>query len=228
MHRFFAPVVDGFAQLNAAQLHQIRRVLRIREGEPIGIFDGSGLEWLARLSDGDIEIERPLMDAVEPRTQLTLFQAVIKAPKFELVLQKCTELGVTRFVPFRAERSVALTDKPERWRSILIEAAEQSGRRMVPEISPVLSFTEALGEATQRGVPFLAWEQAERPKLASVHRPARDLALIIGPEGGFTEAEVGSARNRGAAVVSLGRRVLRSETAAIAASALLLHLNGEL
>jgi 16S rRNA (uracil1498-N3)-methyltransferase len=227
-HRFYATVANGRAQFKRAQLHQIRHVLRLRAGDQVSVFDGSGREWLARLEGDSAELDRPLEPAVEPQTYLTLYQALIKPAHFEFVLQKGTELGVSRFVPFLAERSVATGEKAARWRSIMVAAAEQSGRRVVPEIDSLRSFDDVIAEATREGVPFMPWEGCEQPKLSSVHRHARRLSLIIGPEGGFTEGEVQRARARGAVTVSLGRRILRSETAAIAAVTLLLHLNGEL
>ena len=228
MHRFYTQLADGRAQFSHQQLHQIKRVLRLRDGDQLAVFDGSGTEWLGRLCGTGAELVRTLESPVEPRTQLTLFQALIKPARFEWVLQKGTELGIARFVPFVAERTVVAGDKSDRWQSIVIEAAEQSGRRILPRISPVLSFDQAIAEATRAGVPFMPWECADRPRISSVHRPSRDLALIIGPEGGFSEREVERARARGAMTVSLGRRILRSETAAIVAAALLLQLNGDL
>jgi 16S rRNA (uracil1498-N3)-methyltransferase len=229
VHRFYVPDAAGDrVKPGRAQLHQLRHVLRLRDGDQVAVFDGRGHEWLAKLAGDALELGHPIDRCSEPRTQLTLYQAVIKPARFELVLQKGTELGVSRFVPFTAERSGPAGERAARWRSIVVEAAEQSGRQVVPEVSPALSFDEAIAEATSRGVPFMPWEGADRPKLSSVHRPCRQLALLIGPEGGFTEAEVDRARARGALTVSLGRRILRSETAAIVAAALLLHLNGEL
>lgn len=229
MHRFYVPdVEDGKAKLQRSQLHQLRRVLRLRDGDELAVFDGRGSEWLARLEGSQAQLVRAINGSVEPQTQLTIFQALIKPARFELVLQKGTELGVWRFVPFLAERSVAAGERGERWRSIVVEAAEQSGRRIVPEVAPVLSFRDAIADATRDGIPFMPWEGADRPKLASVHRPCRNSALIIGPEGGFSQEEVDYARSRGAVTVTLGRRILRSETAAIVAAALLLHLNGEM
>jgi 16S rRNA (uracil1498-N3)-methyltransferase len=229
MHRFYMPdIAAGRAKPRRAQLHQLRHVLRLRDGEELAVFDGSGQEWVARLCGDSVELVRPIEGVVEAQTQLTLFQAMIKPARFELVLQKGTELGITRFVPFVAERSVGTGERSARWQSIVIEAAEQSGRRLVPEIAPVLPFDEAIKEAASRGAPFMPWEGADGPKLSAVHRRRRHLAVIVGPEGGFTESEVERARARGALTVTLGRRILRAETAAIVAATLLLHLNGEL
>jgi len=228
LHRFYVPTIeDGRARLERSQLRQLRIVLRLREGDELAVFDGKGSEWHARLAGSEAELLKPISSCAEPRTHLTIFQALIKPARFELVLQKGTELGVSRFVPFVAGRSVAGGERLDRWRSIVIEAAEQSGRTVIPDIAPALSFEDMVAEATREGVPFMPWENADRPKLSSIHKPSSRLALIVGPEGGFTDEEVEHARARGAVTVTLGRRILRSETAAIAAATLLLHLNGE-
>ncbi|HEX6510718.1 MAG TPA: RsmE family RNA methyltransferase [Chloroflexota bacterium] len=229
MHRFYVPAIqDGRATLAGPQLHQVKHVLRLHDGDELAVFDGSGSEWLGRLAGDDVELVRSIEHAVEPASKLTIFQALIKPANFELVLQKGTELGVSRFVPFLAERSVTSGEKAARWRSIVVEAAEQSGRRIIPEVAPVLPFDQAVCEATRQGIPFMPWEKADRPRLSSVHRHCRQLTLMVGPEGGFTDEEVERARARGALTVTLGRRILRSETAAIAAAAILLHLNGDI
>ena len=228
MHRFHAPVADGRARFSRAQLHQIRHVLRLSDGDRLAVFDGCGGEWLAELQGDRAQLVRTIDQSVEPRTRLTLYQALIRPANFELILQKATELGVARFVPFTSERTVVSGERPARWRTILTEAAEQSGRRIVPEVASLLTFDEAIADATKQGVPFMPWERADRPRLASVHRPSAELALIVGPEGGFSEAEVDRARARGVVTVTLGRRILRAETAAIVAAGLLLQLNGDI
>ncbi|HEU0167932.1 MAG TPA: RsmE family RNA methyltransferase [Chloroflexota bacterium] len=228
MQRFHAPVVDGWARFSRAQLHQIRHVLRLADGQQVAVFDGLGGEWLAALHGDRGELVKPIDQSVEPRTRLTLYQALIRPANFELILQKGAELGVAHFVPFTSERTVVSGERRTRWRTILIEAAEQSGRRIVPEVGSLLTFDQAVAEATKHGVPFMPWEGADRPRLASVHRPSPELALIVGPEGGFSEAEVERARMRGVVTVTLGRRILRAETAAIVAAGLLLQLNGDI
>ena len=228
MHRFYVEMADGRPRLQRAQLHQIRSVLRLRDGDEIGVFDGSGAEWVARVTVEGAELVRPLDESREPTTRLTLYQALIKPARFEFILQKGTELGIARFVPFVAQRSMASGERSSRWRKIAMEAAEQSGRTVVPEVNEPLTFDEALADATSHSVPFMPWENAERPRLSSVHRHCQELGLIVGPEGGFSDTEIEQARARGAVTVTLGRRILRSETAALVAAALLFHLNGEM
>jgi 16S rRNA (uracil1498-N3)-methyltransferase len=228
MHRFLAPVQDGCVRFSRAQLHQIRHVLRLPDGEQLAVFDGAGGEWLAQIHGERADVVKPIDQSAEPRTRLTLYQALIRPAHFELVLQKGTELGVAHFVPFTSERTVVAGEKRTRWRTIVAEAAEQSGRRLVPRIGELLTFDEAIAEATRQGVPFMPWEGADRPRLSAVHRPSQELALIVGPEGGFSQTEVDRARSRGVVTVTLGRRILRAETAAIVAAALLLQLNGDI
>ncbi len=192
------------------------------------MFDGSGDEWVAELDGQGAQLKRSIPGTTEPRTALTLFQALIKPARFELVLQKGTELGIGRFVPFLSERCVTTGARAERWRTIVTEAAEQSGRRIVPTVAEVRSFSEVLVEASAGSPAIMPWEGEVGATVASVYRPAPKSSLIVGPEGGFTPEEVEQARAHGAVTVSLGRRILRSETAAIVAATLLLHSSGEL
>ncbi len=228
LHRFFAPVEGHQVLLSREQTRQIRTVLRLREGDRIAVFDGSGGEWLAILNGGLVEIEGPLEGAAEPSTVLTLYQALVRAPRMEMVLQKCTELGVSRYVPFIAARSVATGDHHQRWQTITTEAAEQSGRRVVPEVAALLTFKEAIAAATGNGCTIMPWEEMPEPKLGSLKLPAKQVNLIIGPEGGFTQEEAGLARASGALLVSLGSRILRSETAAMAATTIIMQLGGDM
>jgi len=177
----------------------------------------------------------------EPQARLILYQSLIKGDRFDWVLEKGTELGVARFVPLICQRGVVLRQPPERrgreqrWRRIITEAAEQCGRSVLPEISPVTELDQALDSAS--GLRLLPWEEERALGLRKVLRQARaaektagppTVSLFVGPEGGFTRQEVERARARGVQVVSLGRRILRSETAGIAAAAAILYELGEL
>src|SRR5258708_5721996 len=134
MHRFYVEMVGDRPRFKRAQLHQIHNVLRLRDGEHMAIFDGSGAEWIVQLAGDTGVIVQAVDQTREPETRLILYQALIKPARFEYVLQKGTELGIARFVPFIAERSVASGERRERWRAIVIEAAEQSGRTIVPDV----------------------------------------------------------------------------------------------
>jgi 16S rRNA (uracil1498-N3)-methyltransferase len=221
----------------------MRRVLRLRPGERVIAFDGLGNEYTVSLTNlrdeqaiGTIESQSSL--ATEPSLQLTLYQALLPREKFELVLQKATELGVSTFVPLATERSLvppASLDaaRLQRWRRIVEESAEQSGRGGVPAVKSPQSLKDALAEV--QGQPaLLAWERESQRGLRQTLTELRkgdeltELALFVGPEGGFSPAEADSARESGLTTVSLGPRILRAETAGPVLAALVLYELGEL
>jgi 16S rRNA (uracil1498-N3)-methyltransferase len=209
----------------------------MRPGNAVAVFDGSGLEFSAVLESDDsgslaariVDTRRP---DTEPSTRLTIIQGIPKGDKLELILQKCTELGAAEFLITSTERSVPkipqdrVHPKLERWRTIVREAAEQSGRVRLPVVDGMHSLSEALGRVRGRGAILIAWEQKRGAELLSVlHRltGVTDVALMIGPEGGLTPAEVKAAIEAGGEPISLGPRILRTETAAIAASTMLIY-----
>jgi 16S rRNA (uracil1498-N3)-methyltransferase len=172
--------------------------------------------------------------------EIVLYQALIKGDRFEWVLEKGTELGVARFVPLLASRSVVRpragrSGRSQRWQRVVTEAAEQCGRGLLPRVASPVELGEALASA--RGLRLLLWEEeramglrsALREGLAEQSEAKRPLlSVFVGPEGGFSREEAESALSHGARVVSLGRRVLRSETAGIAAVSAALYECGEL
>jgi 16S rRNA (uracil1498-N3)-methyltransferase len=242
MHRFFIPK-DWFEQdsitITGEPLHQISYVLRLKPTNRIIILDNSGWEF-------EVEIERITKEQVkgkvlnktpdqgEPTVKITLHQALLKTDKFELVLQKGVELGVTAFVPFVSERCVtrkASATKIERWRKIIQEAAEQSERLVLPILNPLVSFSEACQSVKQPAL--LLWEEEKRVSLKKIlqsqsFKNATTLNLFIGPEGGFPEAEVELAKRQGIVIASLGKRVIRAETAGLAAISAILYEKGEM
>lgn len=236
-HRFFLPP-ESFEpdQVSFPDeiAHQIRRVLRLRAGDVVIALDGSGMEYVVRLHRvsedlrGTVEDRRP--NAAEPSVFLVLYVAMLKAHKLELVLQKCTEVGVSSFVPVTTERSVAHEPGPGRQRrfaAIVREAAEQSGRGVVPVVHEPLPFRKAVDEAMSSGPAFLLWERERDTRVDRVTPGETRVSVFVGPEGGFTEQEVREAVDRGATRLSLGQRILRAETAAIVGSALVLARLGD-
>jgi 16S rRNA (uracil1498-N3)-methyltransferase len=240
LHRFFLPpgAVHGTSvTFPAAPSRQIERILRLKAGDRVVALDGSGiehvvvLEAVGRTTAGVIEVTR--RNEAEPTTRLTLYQGLLKGTKLELVLQKCTELGVSRFVPIVTTRAVPAGPRNarlERFEAIVREAAEQSGRGRIPEIGTTLSLPEAIEAACAAGPALFCWENGSDVRLQdAVSSPERrPVGLFVGPEGGFTVEEAEVARRCGANIVTLGRRILRAETAAIVASALCLATYGEL
>ena len=248
MHRFFIPpewIDQEMVVIREKLVHQIRNVLRLRGGDHIVVLDDTGWEYTVELLkvsrdriEGVIE-ERRL--AAEPGTRITLYQALPKSSKFEFILQKCTELGVAGFVPVICERCVAghpRDKRVERWRSIIVEAAEQSRRGRLPTLEPVMPFEKACQSAI--GFSLLAWEREKTSGLRTLLRSEiyrkrilsekKYLAvnLFIGPEGGFSPFEVELARDYGIAPISLGSRVVRSETAGLITATAILYECGDL
>ncbi|HEX4745035.1 MAG TPA: RsmE family RNA methyltransferase [Candidatus Limnocylindria bacterium] len=221
-HRF---VVGRDLALSADQARQIASVLRLAPGDEVVLLsDGEEVDYrLERVSaiavSGTVVRRRP-SDA-EPRVRLVLALPLLRGEHSELVLESATQLGVARFVPFTSSRSVARelgAEKRRRWERIVREAVETSRRARVPEIGPVMRW-ETLFEELE-GDTVVAWEEERETRLGdAVPRDPEAVSLVIGPEGGLTSDEIAIALRAGAAIVSLGRRPLRAETAAIAAVA---------
>lgn len=238
LHRFFVPpdaIAGERADLPDEATRQIAQVLRLRAGERVVLVSG-GMEHEAELAHvsragvtARVVASRPV--GGEPRLRLTLCPALLKADKFEWVVQKCTELGVAAFQPVISARCVSdavSAQKLERWQRIAQEAAEQSGRGAVPAVAaPVALDALSMGGA----LPALFAYEAEGGmplREALDHLAGRDaFALVIGPEGGFAREEFLHSIARGAIAVSLGPRILRAETASIAAVAAIMHQRGE-
>jgi 16S rRNA (uracil1498-N3)-methyltransferase len=238
-HRFFVSperVSGNQVEFADDQRKQMRNVLRLTPVDQVAALDGSGREYLVELRTLDagqaagriLDVSNP---ATEPRLRLTLIQSLPKGEKLDLILRMCTEIGVSEFIIAETERSVPriaaekLPARLDRWSAIIREAAEQSGRTKLPTVEGVLPFREALARARNREVRIIAGEAGGSrqliPELGRL-READSAALAIGPEGGFTDDEMRAAENEGFLPVSLGPRTLRTETAAIAAAALIL------
>jgi 16S rRNA (uracil1498-N3)-methyltransferase len=236
--RFHAPP-NAFTQttitLPADEARHLRDVLRLKPGDEVYVFDGLGHEFRSTVSnirrdfaelhiDAEVEPAKP-----ESQLQLNLGVALLKGEKFDLVVQKATELGVTRITPLSTRYAdIHLRDASDatkrvtRWQRIAIEAAKQSGRAFVPEITLPVAFEKVEVEGT--GVMF-----SERDGEALESLPGTSsITALVGSEGGWTDEEIESARARGFHVVTLGGRILRAETAAIAVTVLMQHRFGDL
>jgi 16S rRNA (uracil1498-N3)-methyltransferase len=229
-------------RLSREQAHQIYQVLRLGAGDTIVVLDDRGMEYDVTLTTvGSKEAVGRVIGsrqaAGEPKAQLTLFQSLLIREKFEWVLQKGTEIGVAQFVPVLTGRGLVRTkqiedNKLDRWHRIVTEAAEQSHRGRIPRIEPIVPFDEAFTRFIGFARLLIAAPGAEtmslREALHGVAGSDASIALMIGPEGGFTEEEVALAREKGAIAVGLGPRILRTETAAVVACALVLYELGEM
>jgi 16S rRNA (uracil1498-N3)-methyltransferase len=220
----------------ADQARYLKTVLRMREGDPLVVFNGTDWEYEAIIrgwtADGmELEItgRRRLPGAA---LHVTLCQAIPKAEKMDGIIRHATELGAERMIPFFAERSVPrwrpeqLPRKRERWRKIAAEASRQCGRTDIPEIGEIVTFERMLCDVPENGLRLIPWEEETTTGIRDVLRdPARggmtEFILAIGPEGGFSTEEIIQARRAGFLSVSLGKRILRVETASLAALAIL-------
>ncbi|MBO2531457.1 16S rRNA (uracil1498-N3)-methyltransferase [Planifilum fulgidum] len=221
-------------------VHHIRRVMRFRPGDQLIACDGEGTDYLGELTEeiGNEVICRILRrepSAGEPGLQVTLAQSLPKGDKWEWVLQKGTELGASSFLPFTSRRTVVKWDRVKaekrrvRWKRILKEAAEQSHRGRIPTVSPVTDWNGLLEAIARAELALIAYEGGGEPLSAALARKSFSrLLLIVGPEGGWEEEEVRQAREAGAVPVSLGSRILRTETAAVAMLACAMFANGEM
>jgi 16S rRNA (uracil1498-N3)-methyltransferase len=247
MRRFYAPPEnfrgDGKITLDYEQTRHLRDVLRLREGENVFIFDGEGKEFSAAVEKiGKRETILKIIREVNPRApesflDLTLAVALLKGEKFDLVLQKAVELGVSRLVPLQTRRAdVKLKDdkeiekKLERWRKIVFEAAKQCGRARVMRVENPQSFEKFIEKA--------AAENSEDESLVlfserggenfSALKTTEKFVAVVGSEGGWEDAEIELARESGFQIVTLGGRILRAETAAISLAAILQNRFGDL
>ena len=245
--RFYAGegALDGDAlELTGALAQRLAKVLRMRAGEEIVLFDGGGSDARVRLDEvSERRVSATVVERIEspaePRVRLHVYQSITKGERFEWLLEKGTEVGVARFVPLIAARAVVKTEgggnRADRWRRIVVEAAEQSGRGAVPEVNAPQRFGDAIAAAT--GVMLLPYEAAgeQAPNIAEALTADIDalfalseVSVFIGPEGGWEESEVAAARDAGATIVTMGTRVLRSETAGLVAATLVMQACGEL
>lgn len=249
-YRFFvAPeLLQGdLVHLEDADLaHQLGRVLRLGVGDQVLMLDGSGWAYtvtLRELGRGHLtgQIEGRALAETEPTVAISIFLALMHADRFEVAIQKAVELGVGQIVPVFYARSLpgdrSDSKRLERWRRIIREAAEQSCRGRLPELAEPVRFETACALAAQADLPLILWEGAA-PHLREVLRPAsptsgisiasaRTISILTGPVGGIAPEELTAAREHGIMPVSLGPRILRAETAPIAAIAAICYERGE-
>ena len=237
MHRFFLSP-DAFhgeqVVFPSDIARQIRSVLRLRPGNEVWALDGRGHAFRVQLTHveknqaGGRIVQRTAATG-EPAGELILCLAISKGERFEWVLQKGVELGVTTFQPMITQRTLRRepgAGRWERWRRIIREAAEQSGRGKLPQLQEPLSFAQAL--AARRGVGILPAVAAQKPVAEALAGVSWPVTLFVGPEGGFAPEEVEQAQATGVIPVTLGPRILRTETAAIVMTALTMAALGEL
>ncbi len=231
-------IADNTALITGEEAQHISRVLRMKKGDNVTLCDGEGTFYDAVLCDFQeksvkAEILSSRRAETEPSVQITLYQGVPKNPKLETIVQKATEIGVVRIVPMDTKRAVAKLDKSakvDRLRKIAREAAKQSKRGIVPVVCDAVSFKEAVKEAAKADIAIIPYEEETQTSLkkALQEKEAQTISIMIGPEGGFEKDEVLFAKENGIVSVTLGKRILRTETAGLAVSAAVLYEKGEM
>ncbi len=214
------------------------KVLRLKAGEEVLICDGQGREALCRVISSEnmtLEVLELRKSETEASVRVSIYMAFPKADKLEHVIQKATELGAAEIVAFPSARCVSKPDdkslkkKLERWQKIAASAAEQSGRGVIPQVIVLGSYKEALARMTQTELAILLYEneRATTLKMALEAKPLTTVSILSGPEGGLEEREVDQAKDAGVQICTLGRRILRCETAPLCALSAVMYAAGE-
>lgn len=241
MYRFFvgaSQIAEDRIVIQGQDAHHISHVLRMRPGEEILVSDGASTEYTCAISEfRENEVIARIIDfgksAMELPSHIHLFQCLPKSDKMELIIQKAVELGVHEIIPVASSRCVVKLDakkeagKIKRWQGISESAAKQSKRMVVPKIHGIMSFGEALQYAGEMDVKLIPYELATgmagtRDRISQI-RPGQSVAVFIGPEGGFAESEIEKAQEMGVLPVTLGKRILRTETAGLAILSILMY-----
>lgn len=234
MRRFFVDngnINGSRVVINGSDAHHIKDVLRLGIGEEISVCTGDDWEYTCEISMmTKDEIHATIIDANKPGKELpskiTLYQCLPKKDKMEWIIQKAVELGAFEIVPVASARVIVQMDakkeaaRVERWNSIAAAAAKQSGRMIEPKVGRVLSFSAMLEDAKDKDVKLIPYEKSEgmerTRELVGAVKPGESVAIVIGPEGGFEEKEIEKAKEAGFEAISLGKRILRTETAGMA------------
>ena len=246
MHHFFVTpeqVKEGHIRIEGSDVNHMKNVLRMKLGEELHISDGNNKKYLCEIASMSADsvcaiIKEELASDTELPSKIYLFQGLPKSDKMELIVQKAVELGVYEIVPVATKRAVVKLDdkkaekKVERWNSISESGAKQSGRNLIPKVKSVMSYKEAMQYAKNLDVILIPYELAEgmseTRQVVEAIRPGQSVGIFIGPEGGFETAEVEYAITQGAKVITLGKRILRTETAGLTTlSILMYHLECE-
>lgn len=235
MQRFFVENIDGdMAKISGSEAHHLKAVLRKKVGDVVFLFDGKSNEYETKISEITNNVKLKIISKMqkdfEPKIKINLFQSIPKLKKFDFIVEKSTELGVSKIIPIISERtipelSLRAKAKQSRWQKITLSAAKQCGRTIIPEISPITTFQNAvksvcIGKNLSESVSIIPWECEKKNTLKTVIKSlnlaiSQSLNLFIGPEGGFSNAEIELAKKCGAIPVTLGKRILRTETAPI-------------
>lgn len=249
MHRFFVDeknISEENQKIiinNKEDVKHIGRVLRLSKEDCIEICDGKNHDYIGKIvslekSEIIVNILEKGLSKTEPPVNITLFQGIPKSAKMDMIIQKCTELGINKIVPVNTERTIVqLKDKKaegkkiERWQKVADAAAKQCKRGKIPTIDYPISFEEMINEISEYNLKIIPYEQEENTgikRLLKSKKGYESIAIIIGPEGGFEKSEIKLAKDNGVIPVTLGPRILRTETAGFVALSILMYEIGDL
>jgi len=244
MPRFYVPqaqIEKGLLKVEGSEVRHIRRVLRLKVGDRLVLFDGSAKEYEGIIVEESpssvmMKVENILSPAKESPLEITLAQSLLKGEKMEYLIQKATELGIKKIIPFFSSRSVPLLDKSKRlrryhrWEKISIEACKQCGRIAVPRVEPLQNYSEMLGMAPSEALRLILREKKGQglKEVLDGSKGKTEIFFVVGPEGGMSDEEVGEAQKAGFIPITLGKRILRSETAGLCLLSVLQYEWGDL
>ena len=244
MARFYVPqprIEQGMLKVEGEEVKHIRKVLRLKKGDEITVFDGLGKEFEGTLvqeglSSVVIRIQNVYSSKKDSPLEVTLAQSLLKGEKMDYLIQKATELGVKEIIPFLSSRSVPLLERSRRlkrhhrWERIAIEASKQCGRGVVPKIEFLQDYSDMLRTAASNALRLIFWEK-EGIKLKEILERSKErkkIFFVIGPEGGFSQGEIEAGKGAGFIPVTLGRRILRAETASLCFLSILQYEQGDI
>lgn len=246
MHRFFVPksaILKDTIIIEGDDAAHISKVLRLRSGNEITVCDGEENEYICSISYSDkrsitCKIVEKYRSTTEPPIKVHLYQGMPKSVKMDLIVQKCTELGIFAVTPVFTERVVLRNDEKNdlsgritRWQRIAEEAGKQSGRGRIPVINNPVTFEEAIRDMKDMDFSIMPYEKESENSLkqaAHGKNSIRNAAILIGPEGGFSETEVNTAASNGISAITLGPRILRTETAGFVCLTILMYTLGDM
>src|SRR4030042_1365275 len=242
--RFYVPqphIEKGMLRVEGTEVRHIRKVLRLKAGDPITIFDGSAKEYEGSIVELApcfvlIQVQNAFPSQRDSPLEITLAQSLLKGEKMDYLIQKATELGIKEIVPFFSSRSVPLLEKSKRlerhhrWEKITIKASKQCGRGTLPVVKPLQDYSEMLRFAPTDSLRFILWEKEGVTLKQSLKRSAekKKIFFIVGPEGGLSDAEVEESRMMGFIPVTLGKRIVRAETASLCLLSILQYEWGDI
>jgi 16S rRNA (uracil1498-N3)-methyltransferase len=244
MSRFYVPeprIEGGMLKIEGDEIRHIRKVLRLRVGDKITVFDGQSREYEGPIVEESstgvvVRIQNTHLSSKESPVEITLAQSLLKGEKMDFLIQKATELGIKEIIPFFSSRSVPRLEKSarlkryQRWEKIAVGASKQCGRAVIPKIEPIYEYAEMLKSASPDVLRLLLWERegTRLKKILEGVKEDRKIFFIVGPEGGLSQEEVEQAVEAGFTPIFLGERILRAETAPLSLLSILQYELGDM